>query len=155
MKLTNLEKIWLSGNPLRCDCQMTWMIGWLSKSKDIIDDYQDIKCYSGMLEGLPIYVLNEVLMGCYPHILTKQQKIAIGIAAGISSLVIIALVILVIRKSRDIKFFFYYYCIWCRSIGLPNDDKNEHLDSLLYDAFLCYRYENASMIILVCFFSNL
>ena len=28
--LTNLNKIWLSGNPFHCDCEMTWMIGWLN-----------------------------------------------------------------------------------------------------------------------------
>ena len=29
-QLRDLKKIWLSENPIHCDCKMTWMIGWLN-----------------------------------------------------------------------------------------------------------------------------
>ena len=49
--LTNLEKIWLSGNVFHCDCEMTWMIRWLNNfttpsRQYIIVDYQEMKCHS-------------------------------------------------------------------------------------------------------------
>ena len=73
--LTHLEKIWLSGNPFHCDCEMTWMIGCLNNftkpSKEhVIVDYQDIKCHSGKMKGKPIYKLNVVKMGCFPSRMT-------------------------------------------------------------------------------------
>ena len=103
-------------------------------------DYQDVKCSSGKMKGFPIYVLTEVLMGCYPYKLTKLQKIAIGIATGIAGIIIFILVKIVIRNSRDIQFFFYYYFVWCKYFDFTQDDKTEKLDHMKYDAYLIYMY---------------
>ena len=61
--LNNMEKIWLGSNKLHCDCSMTWMISWLnnfttSAGDHIIVDYKSIKCYSGLMKGVPIYKLS-------------------------------------------------------------------------------------------------
>ena len=156
-QITNLDKIWLSGNPFHCDCSMIWMTKWLNNyttpsGTHIIQDYQFVKCHSGMMKGLPIYVLNEVVMGCYPP-LTELQKIAIAIGTGIAGIIIATLATIVIRNSRDIKFFFYYYCVWCRSFGWTQDDKKEKLDHMKYDAYLIYRQVNSYYIQLIkCIF---
>ena len=139
-QLRKLEKIWLSGNPIHCDCKMTWMIGWLYNSttlsgEHVIVDYQDVKCSSGKMKGLPIYVLTEVLMGCYPAKLTLGQKLGIGIGAFVGFLMLI-LVFLVARDPREVKFYMYYYL---KIDTVPKDDKNENVDNMQYDAFFCYR----------------
>ena len=142
--LVHLQKIWLDGNPFHCDCSMTWMIGWLnnfttSTKEHVIRDYQKLKYHSGRMKGSQIYLLNEVELGCFPNILTTWQKAGVGIGSGSSAIIIITLSTLVIKRSRDIKFFFYYYCKWCTCFGVPRDDKNENLDNIEYDAFLYYR----------------
>ena len=152
-QITNLDKIWLSGNIFHCDCSMIWMTKWLNNyttpsGSHIIQDYQFVKCHSGMMKGLPIYVLNEVVMGCYPP-LTELQKIAIAIRTGIAGIIIATLATIVIRNSRDIKFFFHYYCVWCRSFGWTQDDKEEELDHMKYDAYLIYRQVNSYYIQLI------
>ena len=144
-KLNNLEQIWLSGNPFYCDCEMTWMTGWLNNfttpsGKHAIIDYKQLKCNSGMMVERPIYKLDKVEMGCFPAKLTLWQKLAIEFAAGIAVTIISGLTVLVIKRSRDIKFFLYYYCKWCSCFGIPKDDKNEYLNSMEYDAYLSYRY---------------
>ena len=142
-ELKFLDKLWLSENPFRCDCEMTWMIGWVnnftSSGDRIIADYKGLKCHSGLTIGQPIYQLNEVEMGCYPAKLTLWQKITIGISSGLGCTIIIWLTSLVIKRSRNIRFFFYYYFKWCACFGVPRDDEHEKLDNMLYDAYLSYR----------------
>ena len=70
-ELTFLEKVWLNGNPIHCDCRMLWMIGWLNNftlpnRKHVIVDYTDITCSTGKMAGIPLFVLDEVTMGCFP-----------------------------------------------------------------------------------------
>ena len=140
--MSSIKKLKLGDNPFHCNCDMTWMIGWLNinSTKDIVDDYTDIICDNGKFKGMPIYLLNLVDMGCFPSKWTNLQKIGVGICAGISLLIIVSLAVLVLKKSREIRFFLYYYCKWCICVGLPRDDKNEKLDKVEYDAYLSYRY---------------
>ena len=54
--LRNLDKLWISGNPIYCDYSMTWMIGWLanfttSSGDHVVVDYYDVKCHDGMMVG--------------------------------------------------------------------------------------------------------
>ena len=142
--LNFLQKVKLHGNPFHCDCDMTWMIGWLNNftlpsREHVIVDYKQLKCQSGMMVGKPMYKLDKVEMGCFPPELTLWQKIVIAVAALVAGIIIITLIVLVIKRSRDIKFFLYYYCKWCTCFGVPRDDKNEKLDNMEYDAYLSYR----------------
>ena len=139
-----MQKIWLAENPFHCQCSMTWMIGWLNNfttttGEHVIVDFQHVTCHSGLNIGEPVYKLDEVDMGCFPKELTLWQKVGIGVGSGVAGLVIIALSALAIKRSRDIKFFFYYYCKWMICVGVPRDDKDEKLDNLKYDGFLYYR----------------
>lgn len=135
--LDTVEEIWLSGNPLDCDCGMIWMIHWLNNftKKSIVRDYKDITCGSGRLNGIPVHGLSEVTMGCYPHKWTTGQKAGIGTAVHLLAIVFVAAVI-VTKKSSEVKFLMYYYL---HLNTVPKDDKTEDLDKK-YDAFFCYRY---------------
>ena len=135
-------KFELGGNPFHCNCDMTWMIGWLNinTTQQVVDDYTNIICHNGKFRGKPVYLLNLVEMGCFPNRWTTSQRIGVGIGSGISLLIIISLALLVLKKSREIKFFLYYYCKWCICVGVPRDDKEEKLNKVQYDAYLSYRY---------------
>ena len=70
-EFTNLKKIWLGGNPFHCDCSIIWMIKWInnftaSERNHFIVDYLYVKCGSGKMIGIPIFVLTEVELGCLP-----------------------------------------------------------------------------------------
>ena len=110
LDLVLLEKVWLSGNPFHCDCSMTWMIGWLNNftsqyGNHIIIDYKSVKCASGLMVGKAIYKLNEVDMGCFPRKWTIWQKVGVGIGTAVAAIIILVLTVLIIKRSRDIKFF--------------------------------------------------
>ena len=140
MQRLRIQRIFLSGNPYHCNCQMAWMIPWLNNFKTrsgepVIVDYKELRCHRGMMVGQPIYKLDKVKMGCFPPELTLWQKIF----GGVVGIVILWLIVLVVRRSRDIKFFLYYYCRWCTFFGIPKDDKNEKLKKMLYDAYISFR----------------
>ena len=140
-ELTNLEKVWLRGNPIHCDCDMTWMIDWINNfttgiyRKHVVRDYAQLKCHSGKMRGQPIHKLNQVDMGCYPHDWTTEQKLVVGLSVSIGTIIIVAMVIVGLYSRRG-RFFMYYYL---KMDTIPRDDKNEDLENIEYDAFFCYR----------------
>ena len=130
--------IWLSGNPFHCDCEMTWMTDWLntftiSSGEHIVADYRNLTCQTGSMKGTPIYELNEVLMGCFPSKWRTWHKVVVGIGAGIT--VIIIVILIATKRSREMKFLLYYHL---KLNTLADDDKNETLDNVRYDAFFCF-----------------
>ena len=140
-QIQNLTRLWLRGNPIHCDCSMAWMIKWFNNFKratgeHVIADYQDIKCQSGSMKGLPIYVLTEVVMGCYPAKLSTAQKVGIGVGTGIA-LILMICIFFAAKNPREIKFLMYYYL---KVDTVPKDDRDENVDNMEYDAFFCYRY---------------
>ena len=141
--LRNLDKIWISGNPIYCECSMTWMISWLtnfttSSGEHVIVDYYDVKCHEGMMVGSPVYALDKVAMACYPKKLNESQKIAIGVGTGISVAIIIILLIQTIKRSRTLRFFIFYR-LKIKSILHLTENDEENVDNKEYDAYLSYR----------------
>ena len=134
-QLLLLRKIWLGGNKFHCDCSMTWMIGWLNnfttQSGDhIIVDYKDVFCYSGLEVGTPIYKLNEVDMGCFPHKLTKVEILSI-VFGGLAVIVILT----IIFKRSLISF---YLMEFLNLDFRPKNQSDDNVDDMEHDAYLCY-----------------
>ena len=130
-----IRKIWLGKNPFHCDCSMTWMIPWLnnftSPSGDhIIVDYKDLLCHSGQEVGTPIYKLNEVDMGCFPHRLTKAAILSI-VFGGIA---LILVVIIILKRSLISFYLMEFFNLDFR----PKDEADKNVDDMEYDAYLCY-----------------
>ena len=76
-ELKSLQQIWLSGNPFLCDCNMTWMIDWLSHAttpsgEHVVVDYTEVRCQNGTgsWEHQPIYQLSATEMDCYHENIT-------------------------------------------------------------------------------------
>ena len=143
-ELKQLERIWLSGNPFHFDCKMIWMIGWLNNftlhsGQHVIFDYQEVKCHSGKMAGMPIYVLNDVTMGCYPSKLTVLQEVAIGAGSGAGGIIILILLVLIIRRSRSFRFFIFYKLKIHSILRLNEEDDDENVENMEYDAYLSYR----------------
>ena len=151
-EMTNLEKIWLRGNPIHCDCDMTWMINWINNITTtggrLVEDYAQVKCHNGKMRGHPIYKLNRVDLGCYPRDWTLQQKLLVGLSISIGCIIIVATIIVGLHSRRG-RFILYYYL---KMDTIPRDDKNEELTNIEYDAFFCYRSVRA---IFLGFKSNL
>ena len=119
---------------------MIWMITWLNNfttiaGNNIIVDYQNLTCHSGMTIGKQIYLLNAVDMGCYPSRWTLGQKIGVGIGAFAVAIIIVGILLATVLK-REVKFIMYYHLNFDKFIS--HDDKNEKLDKLKYDAFFCF-----------------
>ena len=138
--LDHLEKIWLAGNPFHCDCSMTWMIQWLNNftrpsGEHVIVDYHNVRCAGNSMKGELIYKLKEVQMGCYPK-LSTGQKAGMGVGVVIGGAIIVCLLVIIFKGSREAKFLIYYYL---KLDTVPKDDTNENVDDIEYDAFLCYR----------------
>ena len=66
---SGLSEIYLSGNPIECNCDMFWFAKWLNTTKGpsgprIVKDLQDIRCDGGEWHGAQVYKLTQEQMGC-------------------------------------------------------------------------------------------
>ena len=141
MELKGLERLWLSENPLFCTCEMTWMTNWLnnfllSLDKHVVEDFWNVTCSNSHMHGVPIFSLSKVDLGCFPSTWTTGQKIAVSLGAVVA-LILIVLGVFLAKRSREVKFIFYYYL---KIDTIPRDDKTEDLQNKEYDAFFCYWY---------------
>ena len=67
MQESGLSEIYLSGNPIDCNCDMFWFVKWLNTS--VVKDFQDIRCAGGEWDGAWVYELTQEQMGCLPIVL--------------------------------------------------------------------------------------
>ena len=70
-KLTCLEALYLSGNPIECTCDNIWLVGWMTNfttpfGNKIIKDYKNVVCADERWNRTAVYKLNHKKMGCYP-----------------------------------------------------------------------------------------
>ncbi len=128
----NVEKLWLEGNPISCDCEMTWMIDWLgNEGKHIVHNSESIICAQGREVGKPIYLLKPYNMGCY------NIQPGIWISLGTTGVVIVLMVLAVgpLIYYVDLRWFVYKRF----GILIGNPDTNEKIERMEFDAFLTYR----------------
>ena len=136
VNLTELTRVWLSGNPFTCNCDMLWMTDWMANFTTdpdsdvrVVRDYYKIKCGDGRF----INTLNPVQMGCFPKELTLWQKILIGISAALTITFVIA-IIAISRRWNEVKWLmFLYFDI------LNKNDGEENLEHTESDVLLSYR----------------
>ncbi len=123
--MPNSTKLWLSGNPFTCSCDMIWMIDWMNAS--FIMDMNSVQC---QVTEERVKYLNPVKMGCYPI----WQKILLGVGIGVTVTVVIA-IIAISRRWNEVKWLAYLYF----DILGKNQHKEENLDNITFDALLSYR----------------
>ncbi len=137
--ISHLKELWLGGNPVQCDCDMLWLISWLNNTRvsgqRLVQDYQDVICTGGKLDGTPVYKLNQVQMGCYPE---KVATWIIVVSSVIGSLLLLSVIVILIihRKWNAVRWIIYKN--FDKLLGNP--DRNEDLDNTEFDAFLSYWY---------------
>ena len=77
IRKNNLSEMYLSGNPIACNCDMFWFVEWLNTTAYhnmkvtgpiIVRDYKDIRCVGGEWNGLQVYKLSKEQMGCFPTV---------------------------------------------------------------------------------------
>ena len=137
-RTSNLTELWLGGNPIHCDCSMTWMIDFLTNSSlpsgnNLVKDNTSVVCTDPVYYGTPVYMLNPVNMGCHPNS-NKPIWIEIEVAGSFAGGVI--LILLMYHKRTRIRWIWFKYTD--RLIGAAN--KGDDLSGIEYDAFLSYRY---------------
>ena len=73
LKGTNFSEVYLSGNPIDCNCDMLWVTEWLNTThmRQIVKDYDHVLCFGGEWNGIQVYELSAVRMGCYPKNIPK------------------------------------------------------------------------------------
>ncbi len=134
-------RIWLKGNPVKCNCGMTWLIDWLDNDgQRVVQDYQDVTCLQGRQIGQPIYMVKPLDMGCFPQ--NHNLLITMGVLGGVVSFLMLAL-IPIIRKT-DVRWLIYRK--FGKLVGDP--DKNEDIDAMVFDAFVSFRCETVKLILL-------
>ena len=136
--LSSLKRVMLSGNNFNCDCEMTWMIQWLStrtsNGERIVKNYQKVVCHSGKLVGKQILEITPEKKGCYPHKLSVGEKVTIGLFGTLIVGIVIA-IIAISRRWNEVKWLLYLHF----NI-LDKSDNNEDFNNKKYYAFLSYRY---------------
>ncbi len=132
-----LQQLWLGGNPVRCDCNMLWLIPWLNSTqvsgKRLVQDYKDVICSGGQWDGTPVYILDKVRMGCYPR---QVARWIIVVSSTIGSVVLISVVVILTIWWKRNALRWIIYKNFDRLIGNP--DENEDLEGIEFDAFLSF-----------------
>ena len=131
-RTNNVQKLWLQGNPIFCNCEMTWMIDWLAnRGKRIVQNSENIICGHGQEIGKPIYLLQPYDMDCY------NSKAGMWIAIGTSGMLLTLMVLAVGPFIRFVDIRWFVYKKFGILIGDP--DEKEIVDKMEFDAFLSYR----------------
>ena len=70
-ELVFLKSIYLGQNPIDCTCETLWFSDWLVNSttpsgERIVQDFQNVTCFGGKWDGIPVYKLDPIEMECYP-----------------------------------------------------------------------------------------
>ncbi len=135
-----VERLWLGGNPIDCNCDMLWMMDWLENStgasgKRLVQDYQDVICATGPEAGTPVYRLDKVKLKCYP----KEIPIwIIIVASSVSAVILITVVtILMIHRYRRLIWWLIYKNF---DKMLGDSDRDEDITDTQFDAFISFRY---------------
>ena len=133
----HLTELWLGGNPIECNCSMTWMIDFLTNSSlpsgdNLVKDYMDVICADSVYYGTPVYALNPVKMGCYPR---NKKPIWIITAASLIGAGVLFVLIIYDRRAR-VRWLIYKYF----GILIGGDKRIQDMSGIEYDAFLSYRY---------------
>ena len=68
-----LHEMFLSGNPIACNCGMFWLVELLNATiypsgPRIVRDYESIRCDGGEWDGAQVYKLTQDEMGCFPTV---------------------------------------------------------------------------------------
>ncbi len=134
----HLERLWLSGNPIHCGCDMVWMVDWLPNAKApsgglLVQDYQNVTCGPGLKAGTPVWQLDKVQLGCFPKHLPGSTVVILSIFGGF---VILCLVVITLVYKNRVFVRWLVYKHLGKLIGV---NSNEKLDDMKYDAFLSYR----------------
>ncbi len=108
---SDVERLWLGGNPIACDCDMLWMMNWLQNSTGatghrLVRDYEDVICASGPQAGTPVYKLNRVKMGCYPKHIPIWIIVTASSVGGVVLFAVIG-IIFVHRHRRLVRWLIY------------------------------------------------
>ncbi len=140
-KASRLEKLWLVGNPVECECDMIWMANWLvnkttTSGSRLVQDYKNLVCSSPKTKnGTPVYKLDKVKLGCYP----KDKPlwiIEVSSTIGAVILVVVAIVLPIHRQWRIVRWLVYKN--FDKLVGDP--DRHEDILNAQFDAFISFRY---------------
>jgi len=72
---SNLEKVSLHGNPLRCDCNLYWIYNVMTSAPYVFSDKEKMKCHSpSTLLGRPLIELYRENFGCQSFIWGSWSK---------------------------------------------------------------------------------
>ena len=133
-QLDTLEEVYISDNPIYCNCDMLWLISWMNKflpdGTRIVRDYEKVKCSTGK----QIYKLTAVEMGCFPKELTSWQEAILGAGGGII-IIIIVTTIIVAKRWNEVKWFLFFHF----NIRDKRDDDVNILVGKKWDAMISYR----------------
>ncbi len=128
----HLKKLWLSKNPLECNCEMTWLIDWLAgEGQKLVQDYKDVRCMRGQQIGKAVYLLKPIEnMGCI------HPGYNLGITVSIFGAVITILMIAFAISIHHTDMRWFVYKTFGKLLGDP--DKGEDISILQFDAFLSF-----------------
>ncbi len=138
-------KILLAKNPVLCNCDMLWMISWLSNStltsgEHLVPDYKNVTCSNGEFRGKPIYKLNADDMGCHHEVIATWEIILLVIV-GVVILAICIIIFLFYRRWNEFKFWSYKHFF-------NKENEEESLEGIHFDCLVSYRYVTKSFSVL-------
>ena len=63
-QLTTLQKIWMAGNELKCQCDNIFIGDWIVNNSNIVKDHDKVQCQMPDETWIPVIEMDEGNLGC-------------------------------------------------------------------------------------------
>ena len=127
----NASRIYISKNPIACDCHSTWLKYWLLENGDRVLDFSELWCSSGKAVGKHVIRATDSEFVC-----ELSRGAVIAIVMGVLLFLALIILLLILYWKEEIRLFLYINLKW------KPKEYVEQLQDKQYDAFLSYEGED-------------
>ena len=135
-----LQKLSLSVNLFKCDCNDLWIKQWLERNRKVVVDVDKVRCISGPGKGVPIVYVRDQAFVCpltpkdnYTIVRIEKYKTIAIACSSVLSFCIVAL-LLMYKYRREIKVLAHAHFNLHPFDRMDDDGNNQ----AIYDAFVSY-----------------
>lgn len=102
--------IYITPNPLKCDCHTQWTKGWLIKNKNTIKDWNKATCSTDDVDGHVFVELRDEMFVCRTVEFDEMKHVVLpSIVCSVMGIMFVSLVIIIYTFRLEVKVLLFIY----------------------------------------------